>query len=56
MFTLLALACVVIAAVISGLDAKEFIWPALEWLVAGLVFAFLAGGSADWAPWNRKPS
>lgn len=53
MFTILALVCVIISAVIAGLDAKPFIWPPLEWLVAGVVFAVLAG-SGDWRPWNRN--
>lgn len=54
LFLLLAIVCVVISAVISGLDAKEFIWNAHDWLVAGLVFAFLAGSSPDLVPWRRK--
>lgn len=54
MFLLAALACVLISAVLAGLDAKPFIWNVHDWLVAGLVFAFLAGGSPDLVPWRRK--
>lgn len=54
MFLLLAVVCVVISAVLAGLDAKPFIWNAHDWLVAGLVFAFLSGGSTDLVPWRRK--
>lgn len=55
MFTLLAVVCVVVSAVLAGLDAKPFIWSAHDWLVAGLVFAFLAGSGILAAfPWQRQ--
>lgn len=54
MFLLLAVVCVVISAVLAGLDAKPFIWNAHDWLVAGLVFAFLSGGSTDLVPWRKS--